>query len=294
MKIGYNGTVASAGDVRISVFDHGFLYGMGLFETFRTYGGQPFLLERHLKRLAEGCRRLHIRYEPDAERLTELIRQTAEANGFPDDVYVRLTVSAGEGGLGLPTGDYEEPQEIVLVKALPELAPGLYEQGRELRLLATPRNTPELGLRMKSLHYMNSIAAKRELADSGAPPGAEGLMLTKEGWLAEGIVSNLFFASCGVVYTPSLDTGILPGITREHVLQLAREAGFGVQEGRYTWEQLLQADEVWTTNSIQELVPATLLTDAAGRGKHPAAGSVAGPMLRKLLQLYRAGTGRNH
>ncbi|OXM14597.1 aminotransferase class IV [Paenibacillus herberti] len=291
MKIGYNGAVASAGDVHISVFDHGFLYGMGLFETLRTYGGRPFLLEKHLARLAESCQRLHIRYTPDTERIAELIRGTAEANGLSENVYVRLTVSAGEGGLGLPTSDYEEPHEILMVKALPEPAPGLYTSGRELRLLRTPRNTPELGLRMKSLHYMNSIAAKRELVESGASIGSEGLMLTAEGWLAEGIVSNLFFAMDGAVHTPSLDTGILPGITREHVLQLAREAGYPVHEGRYRWEQLLDADEVWTTNSIQELVPATRLTDAEGRSFQPKAGSSAGPIFRDLHEQYLSGTG---
>ncbi|QGG54241.1 aminotransferase class IV [Paenibacillus sp. B01] len=291
MKIAYNGAVVSAGDARISAFDHGFLYGMGLFETFRTYGGRPYLLERHLRRLAEGCRELRIRYEPDAERLEALIRRTAEANGLSGDAYVRLTVSAGDGGLGLPAGDYEEPQELVMVKPLPAAAPGLYERGRELRLLRTPRNTPELATRLKSLHYMNCIAAKRELADTDAAPGAEGLMLTADGRLAEGIVSNLFFVADGEVRTPSLDTGILSGITRERVLELAQAAGHPVREGRWSWEELLEADEVWTTNSVQELVPVTTLAGLDGEPAHPRAGRAAGPVVRELLAQYQEDAG---
>ncbi|QJC50237.1 4-amino-4-deoxychorismate lyase [Paenibacillus albicereus] len=291
MKIAYNGAVVSAADARISAFDHGFLYGMGLFETFRTYGGKPYLLERHLRRLADGCRELRIRYVPDAQRLAVLIRRTAEANGLQGDAYVRLTVSAGDGGLGLPAADYEAPQEIVMVKPLPPAAPLLYDQGRELRLLRTPRNTPELAMRLKSLHYMNNIAAKRELADADAAPGAEGLMRTADGWLAEGIVSNLFFAAGGEVRTPSLDTGILAGITRERVIELAQDAGYPVREGRWSWEELLAAEEVWTTNSVQELVPVTTLAGLDGKLASPRAGRAAGPIVRELLERYRADAG---
>ncbi|MGK9254582.1 aminotransferase class IV [Paenibacillus humicus] len=288
MKIGYNGSVADSEDVRISVFDHGFLYGMGLFETFRTYGGEPYLLERHLRRLEDGCARLQISYRAEPDRIRRLVRDVMAAAAIDGDAYVRMTVSAGDEGLGLPAGPYASPSEIVMVKNLPPASPELHVRGRELRLLGTPRNTPELGIRMKSLHYMNSIAAKQELMASGASAGSEGLMLTAEGWLAEGIVSNLFFVSGGIVRTPSLETGILPGITRGRVMELAREAGMPVEEGLYRWEDLLEADEVWTTGSVQELVPATALADGSGKLAHPRAGAAAGPICSKLLGLYRA------
>ncbi|ASS67727.1 MULTISPECIES: aminotransferase class IV [unclassified Paenibacillus] len=288
MKIGYNGSVADSEDVRISVFDHGFLYGMGLFETFRTYGGEPYLLERHLRRLEEGCMRLQISYRAEPAAIRRLIRDVTAAAAINGDAYVRMTVSAGDEGLGLPAGPYTSPSEIVMVKNLPPAAPELHVRGRELRLLGTPRNTPELGIRMKSLHYMNSIAAKQELMASGASPGSEGLMLTADGWLAEGIVSNLFFVSGGIVRTPSLETGILPGITRGRVMELAREAGMPVEEGLYRWEDLLEADEVWTTGSVQELVPVATLADGSGKNAHPRAGAAAGPICGKLLSLYRA------
>jgi 4-amino-4-deoxychorismate lyase len=288
MIIGFNGSVADSDDARISVFDHGFLYGMGLFETFRTYGSEPYLLERHLGRLEESCSRLQISYRAEPERIRRLIRAVTEANGLAGDAYVRLTVSAGDEGLGLPAGPYSRPMEIVMVKDLPAAAPELYLGGRELRLLRTPRNTPELGSRMKSLHYMNSIAAKQELLRSGAEPGAEGLMLTAEGWLAEGIVSNLFFVSGGTLCTPALETGILPGITRGRVMELARSAGLRVEEGFYRWENLIEAEEVWTTGSVQELVPATTLADGSGGVSHPLAGKSVGPVCVRLLELYRA------
>ncbi|EFM10860.1 aminotransferase class IV [Paenibacillus curdlanolyticus YK9] len=286
MKVGYNGSVIHAEEAVVGVFDHGFLYGMGLFETFRTYGGRPHLLDAHLQRLREGCEALRIRYSPDPSQIESWLVAVMKANELTD-AYVRLTVSAGDGGLGLPAGDYEQPNVWLLVKPLPPTAPQLYETGRELRLLRTIRNTPEGDIRLKSLHYMNNIIAKQELQLSGASPGAEGLLLSKEGWLTEGIVSNLFFVRNGIICTPSLLTGILPGVTRAHVLTLAEQAGFVIEEGLYRWDELLDADEVWVTNSIQELVPVTSLADGAGNCA-PIGDGTAGPVLRKLLKLYRS------
>lgn len=242
MKVGLNGSVMEANEAVISVYDHGFLYGMGLFETFRTYGGRPYLLDRHIKRLQSGCEQLGIRYSEEADNIKERVSELLAANGL-EDGYVRLTVSAGEAELGLPSHDYEKPNVLLLVKELPPIHDAVHMRGRELQLLHTRRNTPEGDIRFKSLHYMNNIIAKRELITSGASAGAEGLMLSGEGWLAEGIVSNLFFAKAGIVYTPSIATGILPGITRGRVIELAKEAGYKVEEGLFNWPQLQEADE---------------------------------------------------
>jgi 4-amino-4-deoxychorismate lyase len=291
MKVGYNGTVVEAGEAVISVHDHGFLYGLGLFETMRTYGGEPFLLERHYARLMDGCRELGIEWRMELGELRAWIRACMAANGL-DEAYVRLTVSAGEGELGLQTAPYEQPNAIVLVKPLPRMDEQLYRAGRELRLLETPRNTPETRVRMKSLHYMNNVIAKRELTASGGAAGAEGLMLTREGRLAEGIVSNVFFAKDGVICTPSLDTGILAGITRAVVLELARSLGMLTEEGLYTWDDLLDADEAWLTNSVQELVPVTRLDSGAGgnAGISVLSGGMIGQSTAALLAAYRAMT----
>lgn len=286
MKLGYNGSVIPAGDAVISVYDHGFLYGLGLFETFRTYDGTPFLLDRHLHRLREGCAQLGIPYDRTAAELSELISKLLGENRL-QDAYVRLTVSAGTGELGLPSGDYTAPNEIIMVKALPPMSDELYVSGRELRKLQTSRNTPEGAIRLKSLHYMNNIVARKEMLAIGAAAGAEGLMLTREGWLAEGIVSNLFFVRQDrVICTPSIDTGILPGITRGYVLEQAELAGLQTEQGLYTWDDLLGAEEVWLTGSVQELVPVTKLTDASGASKIVGGGK-SGPVHRLLLSRYR-------
>ncbi|OMF25297.1 4-amino-4-deoxychorismate lyase [Paenibacillus sp. FSL H8-0548] len=285
MKIGLNGSVKEASEAVISVYDHGFLYGIGLFETFRTYAGKPYLLDRHLSRLQLGCEQLGIRYDCDLGEITNWVNELLEANGL-EDGYIRLTVSAGEAELGLPTGDYEQPNVLMLVKTLPQVNDAVHMRGRELRLVQTRRNTPEGDIRFKSLHYMNNIIAKRELLASGASPGAEGLMLTREGWLAEGIVSNLFFVKDNKVCTPDLSTGILPGITRERVLEIARSSGYETEEGLFSWEQLQSADEIWLTNSIQELIPVTTITDASGQSAIIGDGE-AGIMTRHLLSIYR-------
>ncbi|MBB3114145.1 4-amino-4-deoxychorismate lyase [Paenibacillus phyllosphaerae] len=272
----------------ISVYDHGFLYGMGLFETFRTYQGAPYLLERHLARLMEGCRALGIAYEPDQGEIRSWLRRLMAANAL-SEAYVRLTVTAGEGELGLPQHGYDAPNVLMMVKPLPPVHKSLDREGKQLALLHTARNTPEGQVRFKSLHYMNNILAKHELRASGAAAGAEGLMLTREGHLAEGIVSNLFFVSQGVIHTPSVDTGILPGITRGRVLELAKEAGHATEEGYYTWEQLLGAEEIWITNSVQELVPITTLRDGDGAVTTIGNG-LAGPITGTLVGAYRADT----
>jgi 4-amino-4-deoxychorismate lyase len=343
MKIWLNGSIVDGGEAVISVYDHGFLYGLGLFETFRTYGGKPYLLERHLDRLYGGCRELGIPFAMKADELRREITALLVANGLADG-YIRLTVSAGVGELGLPAGDYNAPTVLILAKSLPPAGADALRRGRELRLLRTRRNSPEGTVRFKSLHYMNNIIAKREMlglmqerepqsfhlqqqvvqqpegpsndqkwhrpdqvqesgnersAVSGQgrteqiaswpSPGAEGLMLSRDGWLTEGIVSNLFFLRQGVIYTPCIETGILPGVTRARVIELARDTGYEVEEGLYTWEQLLEAEEVWLTNSIQELVPVTRLSDWDGLERKVGIGE-AGALTLELLDMYRSDT----
>lgn len=325
--IGLNGFPVRSSEAVVSVMDHGFMYGIGLFETFRTYEGYPSLLERHLERLTEGCQQLGISYQPDIAILHSEIAELLALNGLRDG-YFRLTVSAGEGPLGLTAEDYEQPTVILYVKSLPPVTPSLYTKGKQLWLLETRRNTPETPTRLKSFHFMNNVRARRELSgyerlpeNDGSKLPSEGVMLTEDGVLSEGITSNLFFVHEGVLYTPEIGTGILPGITRAVVLELAAELRLQVEEGRYSWDRLLRADEVFLTNSIQELSPVTRLihrnseeeaagniSDAKGTadaegtadaavGAHPAYVQVGsgkiGPFTRDLLDLYRKKVGAN-
>jgi 4-amino-4-deoxychorismate lyase len=285
MKVLVNGQLQDSKEAVISVFDHGFLYGMGLFETFRTYGGKPWLFERHAARLAEGCRQLGIAYEPDPERMRTGIAGLLAASGIGDG-YIRWSVSAGEGAVGLPSGLYRKPAEIVYAKELPPDSP-VTRAGKTLRLLRLRRSSPEGGLRLKSFHYMNNILAKRELAEAGAAAATEGCFLNERGQLCEGMVSNVFWLSSGILHTPSLETGPLPGITREFVMGMAGQAGYTVQEGLYRWDDMADADTVFLTNSIQEIVPVSVLEDEQGRTVRRFDSESDGTATREWMRLYR-------
>jgi len=291
MKLLVNGQLTDNTEAVISVFDHGFLYGMGLFETFRTYNGIPWLLDKHIDRLGQGCEMLGIHYAADLPRMKESVLQLLKANGL-EDGYFRWSVSAGEGAIGLPTETYEKPNEVVYVKALAHDQPA-DRKGKALRLLSLPRSTPEGSFRLKSFHYMNNIVAKRELNASGAAFGTEGLFLDGNGYIVEGMVSNVFWVTDGVLYTPAVHTGLLAGITREYVLQMAAGMGIAAQEGLYGWSELLKADEVFLTNSIQELVPVTTLENAQAQSWHPGGMNTAGPITYRLMTQYRAAAERN-
>ncbi|MDD9272066.1 aminodeoxychorismate lyase [Paenibacillus sp. GCM10023248] len=290
MIISLNGKLMDEQHAVVSVYDHGFLYGLGLFETFRTYNGEPFLLPEHLNRLAEGCRELGIRYAPDPIHVHKLIGSLLEANEL-QDAYIRLSVSAGTDMLGLPAGDYEQPVEIAYIKPLPPRDAKLDEEGKALQLLKLPRNTPEGLYRFKSFHYMNNILAKRELRQYAWAAGAEGLMMTEDGYVAEGIVSNLFFIKNGTLYTPSLETGILAGITRAHVMRIAQQQQIPVQDGLYRWEDLVEADEIFLVNSIQEIVGVTTLYTPTGQAVSVGAGGGTGPLTRQFSRMYLSSNG---
>lgn len=244
MYIYLNGEKVHSEEATISLYDHGYLYGVGLFETFRTYSGKPFLFEEHLHRLVESCQQIGIEWTPDRLKLQEQIHDLLQVNDLHDG-YFRLNVSAGPEAIGLPSDLYRHYTEALLVKELP---PAITE--KKLATLTLRRNTPEGAGRLKSHHYLNNILAKRE-----APPDAEGVFLTGQGKVAEGIVSNLFFVKGKTVYTPALTTGILNGITREWVLKTAKELSLVIEEEEYDLSFAQQSDEVFVTNSIQEIVP---------------------------------------
>jgi 4-amino-4-deoxychorismate lyase len=287
MKLLLNGVLYESTEAVVSVFDHGFLYGIGMFETFRTYKGEPFLLVEHLERLASGCRELQIGVTWSQEEIRNQVRILLEANHL-DDAYFRLSVSAGEDILGLPTGAYLKPNVILYIKPLPKRDETIYQQGKPLQQLTLNRNTPEGSHRLKSFHYMNNILAKQEMANYPWAAQAEGIFINKDGFLAEGVVSNLFWIKDGILRTPSIDTGILPGITRQYVLQIAKSFGLGIEEGHWRWSQLELADEVFTTNSIQEIVPANGFFDQKGQFTPFGRPFEVGCVTSKLMSNYRS------
>lgn len=275
MFVYINGELVRKEDVVISPFDHGFLYGMGLFETFRVYNGHPFLLDDHIERLNNGLHVLNINAQYTREQIVDALHLLLKKNHL-QDAYIRLNVSAGVGEIGLQTEPYYDPNVIIFSKPLPPMK-GVEKKAKILNLT---RNTPEGHERLKSHHYLNNILAKREIGQS---MDCEGIFLTAEGYLAEGVVSNLFWIKDHVLYTPAIDTGILNGITRQFVLSLARKNGMETREGFFPINAALEADEVFVTNSIQEIVPIVEIAGSIKPGK-------TGEMVRKLQQKYRGYT----
>lgn len=269
MFIYLDGQLIDQSEAKISPFDHGYLYGLGVFETIRTYDGIPFLLEEHLNRLNHALKELQIECSLQVKEMYAIIQQLSERNQLQDS-YVRINISAGIGEVGLQVHAYEKPTMIVFQKPLPPLKP-LAE--KEAIILTIKRNTPETNERLKSHHFFNNIAAKREI---GANPSKEGIFLTKEGKIAEGITSNIFWVNDHQLFTPAIDTGILNGITRQMIIRLANQLGLTVKEGLYDKEKLYQAEEIFFTNSIQEITPVNKLADRQYPGKKG----------KKTVQLY--------
>ncbi|HBZ11199.1 MAG TPA: 4-amino-4-deoxychorismate lyase [Bacillus bacterium] len=273
MYLFLNGEFIKQEEARISPFDHGYLYGMGVFETFRTYRGIPFLLDEHLERLNAGLEEMRIKRAFERAEVMPVIKKISELNRLPNS-YIRMNVSSGPGQIGLQVDPYLEPTVILFQKELPPLKP-LRE--KEAVVLTIRRNTPETKRRLKSHHFFNNIAAKREL---GTDPGKEGIFLTADGYLAEGVTSSLFWVKNEKLYTPMIETGILDGITRQFILRLAGQLGIPVEEGMYREQKLAEAEEIFFTNSIQEIVPVNVFEGKSLPGKK-------GTVVQKLNALYQ-------
>lgn len=249
MIIYLNGQYIEEKDATLSPFDHGFLYGIGVFETFTSLAGQVFLLDWHLERLNQSLRDLCIESTIEKPFVLDIIYTLLNKNQIAGgQARIRLNVSAGRGN-GFSADPYEEP--VVFVMISPFRPESILDEKKGV-ILQTRRNTPEGPRRLKSHHYMNNLLAKREV---GNDPALEGIFLTKEDDVAEGITSNVFWRKDDVVYTPSLNTGILNGVTRRYCMETLHAMGVSLKEGRYPVSQLLSADEVWMTNSVQGVVP---------------------------------------
>jgi branched-chain amino acid aminotransferase len=275
MYVFLNGRVVKESDACISVYDHGFLYGDGIYETMRSYEGIVFMLDRHIARLGHSASLIKLAL-PGGEFLRDAVRETMESNGL-SDAYVRITVSRGRGPIGLDPGLCKEPTVVVIAKEFREYPAEYYEKGTELILAKTRRNLVEaLDPGIKSLNFLNNILAKAEAVERGA---YEAVMLNKDGYIAEGTVSNIFFVSNGRLCTPSREVGILEGITREVVISAAKADGIEVKEGRFRPEDIFSADEVFLTNTTGEIMPVSKLEHASFR---------VGEITRRLHELYSA------
>jgi len=242
----------------VSVFDHGYLYGDGIYETLRTYGGRVFKLGEHSRRLSRSAGKIYLRLPFDDTGMEDAVRETLERNGLavPDkDAYVRVTVSRGPGELGLDPDLCPEPTVVIIAKEFKGYPHEMYEEGIGVLVATTRRNPPSsLDPAIKSTNFLNNILAKVEAKNAGA---YEALMLNQDGYVAEGTISNVFMVSGGTLLTPPEEAGILMGVTRGFVIGLAEGLGIPVKEELITPDRLMSADEVFITNTTMEVMPVT-------------------------------------
>ncbi len=270
-----NGSLLPLADARIAVMDYGFLYGYGLFETMRAYGGKVFRLDRHLERLAGSAETLGIAV--DKSVLKDAVMETIDANGL-SEARIRLTVSIGEGGMVPDPASCGQPTVLVVAGEYRPLPNEVYDKGYRAIVSSVRRNSRSPISGMKSLNYLESMLARQEARAAGVD---EAICLNEEGFLAEASTSNVFLVGEGALRTPGLTSGILPGVTREAVLKLAGKLGITTVEDDITLDELLQADEAFITNSVVEVMP---LTEVDGK---PVGTGKSGEITRKLMEGYK-------
>jgi len=272
-----NGRLIPRSKAKLSPFDHGFLYGYGLFETMRAYQGHIFRLDRHLARLCHSAESIGLANRLTAFDLEATCTKTLEANKLKD-ARLRLTVSAGEGDMTPDPGTCSSLTVLITARDLVPLPPEKYESGFKAALSSLRRNSQSPLSRLKSTCYMENILARMAARAAGCD---EAILLNEQGYLAEGSTTNIFLASNGELTTPSLESGVLPGITREAVLEIARAANIKTLERQVKLKELIEAEEAFITNSILELMPLTWFNGKPiGTGK-------PGQITKKLLTAYR-------
>jgi branched-chain amino acid aminotransferase group I len=272
-----NGRLTPRSEAKLSLFDHGFLYGYGLFETMRAYRGHIFRLDHHIARLRSSAQSLGLTNKLAAFDLEAACTKTLEANKLKD-ARMRLTVSAGEGDMTPDPSAYSSPTVLITAQNLVPLAPVKYESGFTAALSSPRRNSQSPLSRLKSTCYMENILARMAARAAGCD---EAILLNEQGYLAEGSTTNIFLVSKGELITPSLESGVLPGITREAVLEIAQSSNIQTQARQVELKELVEAEEAFITNSILELVPLTWF-----EGK-PIGTGKPGQLTKKLLFAYR-------
>ncbi|WP_053219884.1 branched-chain-amino-acid transaminase [Virgibacillus senegalensis] len=235
----------------VSVYDHGFLYGDGVFEGIRAYAGNIFKLNEHLQRLYESAQSILLEIPYTKEELTQIIVGTIRKNQL-EDAYIRVVVSRGQGNLGLDPSNCSEPRLVVIAEALALFPKELYERGLRVGSVASRRNRPDvLSPQVKSLNYLNNILVKLEANQAGVD---EALMLNDQGYVTEGSADNVFIVKNGTIFTPPVYLGALEGITRNAIIDLAEKNGYTLKETPFTRHDVYVADEVFLTGTAVEVI----------------------------------------
>ncbi|MBU8575926.1 branched-chain-amino-acid transaminase [Bacillus sp. FSL M8-0266] len=265
-------------DAKISVYDHGFLYGDGVFEGIRVYNGNIFRMKEHLDRLYDSARSIMLNIPYSLEELTEKMIHTVERNGLKD-AYIRLVVSRGAGDLGLDPNNCGRANTVIIVEPLAIFPKHLYETGIDIVTVPTRRNRPDvLSPKVKSLNYLNNILVRIEAHMAGV---SEALMLNDQGYVAEGSADNVFIYKKGKLYTPPGYIGALEGITRNAIMEIAEDLGYEVKEEPFTRHDVYTAEEAFLTGTAAEVIAVVKVDGRTiGEGK-------PGIHTNKLLEQFR-------
>lgn len=279
MKVYIDGQLFDEQDAKISVFDHGLLYGDGIFEGIRIYGGRLFRPHLHMARLERGANSIQLHLPHSREEMIDIICRVACENGFTDsDGYVRVVVTRGHGDLGLDPRACPKPTLIVIVGTIRLYPQEDYENGLALMTTGIRRNPPDAcPPQIKSLNYLNNILAKLEANRYGAK---EAIFLNHQGHIAEATADNIFIVQNGQVLTPPVRAGALPGITRQSVLELAADLEIPAEERNMILVDIYGADECFLTGTAAKIVPVTRVD-----GRLIGSGT-AGPITRSLMSAF--------
>jgi len=278
MKIYLDGALVDSADAEISVFDHGLLYGDGVFEGIRLYGGNVFRLEEHLERLEYSAKAILLTLPWSRKELSDAVCETCRANGLTD-AYIRLVVTRGVGDLGLSPWSCKKPSIFIIADKIALYPAKYYVEGLEIVTVPTRRMNPAaLSPAIKSLNYLNNILAKIEAKQFGV---LEAIMLNDQGFVAECTGDNIFIVHKGTIYTPSSQQGALKGITRDAVFAIAKEIDVPMEEHDLTRYDVWNADEVFLTGTGAEVIPVVKLDGREiGTGK-------PGPIFARVLEAFR-------
>ncbi len=278
LQVYIDGQLYPKPEAKVSVYDHGFLYGDGVFEGIRAYNGRVWRFTEHLERLYRSAKAIMLEIPLSLGEMREAVCHTLRVNQL-GDAYIRLVVSRGVGDLGLDPRKCKKPSVIIITDRIQLYPPEFYEKGMEIITVTTRRNAPDvLNPGIKSMNYLNNILAKIEVIRAGVQ---EGLMLNQQGLVAECTGDNIFIVTRNVLYTPAPQMGILEGITRAVVLEMAAEFGIPVREDALSLLQVYGADECFLTGTGAEIVPVVRID-----GRDIGDGQV-GPVTRRMMARFR-------
>jgi len=274
-KININGDIQD--EAFISILDHGFLFGDSIYEVVCTNNGKPCFLNEHLKRLYASASAISLSIPHKPEWIKEQIKTTL-ISADNSDSYIRIIVTRGEGELDIDPSSCFKPNIIIFVKSIPIIPDESYQKGISVSLVSIKRNSRDsLNPAVKTGNYLNNILARMEAQKLGAE---DAIMVNIWGQLTEGTTSNLFFVKDERIFTPEKDCGILSGITREKIIQLADEHGIALEEGKWPGDELFKADEIFLSGTVKKIIPVSTLDN------YPVGNGKPGRITRKIMRLY--------